>query len=94
LQALSSLESQQERKKENRRKIIAGSVLLTAALNDAAFAAVVRQKLKAGLTKPADIELFNDWLTAGHESNAANKPPPAAPVVSYDTDKEKISINE
>ena len=94
-QALSAKENQEERKKENRRKIIAGSVLLTAALNDAGFAAAVRLKLKNGLTKDADRDLFKDFLAGtSKESHAANQstPSPAPPVP--ESENEPIKINE
>ena len=70
--------SQEERKRDTRRKILAGAVALAHAAHDPAFAAALRAALDAALSKDADRDLFQDWLTVAKESHAENQPPPAS----------------
>ncbi len=81
-QALAAKENQDQRKRDTRRKILAGAAALAHADLDPVFAAALRTALDAVLIKEADRALFQDWLTVAKESHAENQPPPAsAPFV-------------
>jgi hypothetical protein len=54
-----------ERKRDNRRKIIAGAVTLSHAASDPNFRRALRLVLQEHLTRPSDRALFADLLLDG-----------------------------
>ena len=80
LQALEARLSESERKKDTRRKIILGGLLLDAASKDDRYAKVV-SALLARVDRDNDRKAFDGWELPG-SSPAAPQPAPAAPTAS------------
>jgi endonuclease III len=60
MQAIQARQKSRAKKKDDRRKIILGALLLSKAAEDERFARVVEQLLKA-IQRPADLSAFTDW---------------------------------
>jgi len=83
-QALAARESQDQRKLDTRRKILAGAAALAHAAIDPAFAMALRAALDAVLVKETDRALFKDWLADAPDSAPPPPVPPASPIVEAD----------
>jgi len=55
-------QAHRDRKRDTRRKIVAGAAMLAAAASDAAVRQVVRAVLHARVTRPLDREVIADLL--------------------------------
>jgi len=75
---LVSRQKAQDRKLETRRKVVIGAAVLAHAEHDPAFAAALRQALRAGVTRETDKKLLADWL--GDQRPVAATPTTSKPV--------------
>lgn len=77
LQALEARLNENERKRDTRRKIILGGLLLDAATKDDRYAKVIAALLSR-IDRDNDRKVFDGWEPPG--STAAPQPAPAAPA--------------
>lgn len=81
LQALEARASEAERKKDTRRKIILGGLLLDAASKDDQYAKVV-SALMQRIERDNDRRAFEGWEPPGGSTPVTPQPTPVAPVIA------------
>lgn len=77
LQAIQNRQSSAERKRDTRRKIILGGLLLDAATKDERYAKVV-SALMGRIERDNDRRAFEGWDAPGGNGNTPPQPAPAA----------------